>query len=608
MTTTHRDNLNQIESRQLQYLLTGDICVARLVEPAGRVPHSMSQNQASVAIKSNAMAQDDSQDADADAHPVETILGDLTNRAEIILSELEAFRQYLRSIKQEQHIEVAQFRNSVTSELSMLGRLASKVNEESTSHNARSSNLPFMETVWLHAKRSKNLVALRKRLYYNSSSKSLPEAMAQVGLDPPKPRKRDLKDSSVTVDAITDAGLKWVKVSLVTHTRLMFDLAKQGWTGTSDDEYSDYGSHDDGDSDVPLLKTTKELCEAASSLRVRTRRPQVHLLLPRVTLGQSAEVDAIVQSCQKAGAIVCCGKDASPVPELLDAFNNMVPPLKPIVSDMANIDCTILLALVSDFSHAKVSKEPWFHPALKREVEIEGDENLLPSLLYPALGNRKLVCTHEAAIRMREIVDTLGTPTEVARTRILMGDDYADDQPRLVQAMQDLSAYQVPLEWRLPVVIVDQNENDCLSKLPAEAVLAGSKMTPINQSVFLYGWAVGCTTITSNRAAVKQIENSLQQHIDLDASVFPSLWLCPTARSLVGKERRGVRKEEGKETARRLPDPLRREQQRRHGLDLLSQRAGYEVDDLRPHGYDCADVIEAKKASTKNLNIDKVET
>jgi hypothetical protein len=555
------------------------------------------------------MAQDDSQDVEGESTSVETILGDLTSRAENILSELEAFRQYLRSIKQEQHIEVAQFRNSVTSELSMLGRLASKVDEESTSHNARSSNLPFMETVWLHAKRSKNLVALRKRLYYNSSSKSFKKAMAHIALDPQRTRKRDLKDSSVTVDAITDAGLKWVKVSLVTHTRLMFDLAKQGWTGTSDDEYSDYGSdEDDGDSDIPLLKTTKELCEAASSLRVRTRKPQVYLLLPRVTLGQSAEVDAIVQSCQKAGAIVCCGKDTSPVPELQDAFDNMVPPLKPIVSDMANIDCTILLALVSDFSHAKVSKEPWFHPALKREVEIEGDENLLPSLLYPALGNRKLVCTHEAAARMREIVDTLGTPTEVARTRILMGDDDADNQPRLVQAMQELSAYDVPLDWRLPVVIVDQNENDCQSKLPSEAVLAGSKMTPINQSVFLYGWAVGCTTITSNRAAVKQIENSLQQHIDLDASVFPSIWLCPTARSLVGKERRGTRKEEGKETARRLPDPLRREQQRRHGLDLLSQRAGHEVEDLRPHGYECADVIEAKKASTKSLNIDKVGT
>ncbi|KAF1819799.1 uncharacterized protein K489DRAFT_390464 [Dissoconium aciculare CBS 342.82] len=555
------------------------------------------------------MTQNETQDAVGDGVSVETVLGDLTARAEIILSELEAFRRYLRQIKQEQHIELAQFRNSVTSELSMLGRLASKIDEESTSHNARSSNLPFMETVWLHAKRSRNLVALRKRLYYNSNGKTLSEAMAHVGLNPQKPKKRGLKDSSVTVDAITEAGLKWVKVSLVTHTRLMFDLAKQGWTGTSDDEYSDYGSDDeDGDTDIPLLKTTKELCQAATCLRVRTRKPQVHLLLPRVTMGQSAEVDAIVESCRKAGAIVCCGKDTSHIPELQDAFVNMVPPLKPIVSDIANIDCTILLALVSDFSHAKVSKEPWFHPALKREVEIEGDENLLPSLLYPALGNRKLVCTHEAAVRMREIVDTLGTPTEVARTRILMGDDNADDQPGLVKSMQELSAYDVPSEWRIPVVIVDQNENDCQSKLPAEAVLAGSKMTPINKSVFLYGWALGCTTITSNRAAVKQIENSLQQHIDLDDSVFPSLWLCPTARSLVGKERRGAKKEDGRETARRLPDPLRREQQRRHGLDLLSQRAGHEVEDLRPQGYDCADVIEAKKASTKNLNIEKVET
>ena len=267
-------------------------------------------------------------------------------------------------------------------------------------------------------------------------------------------------------------------------------------------------------------------------------------------------------------------------------------------SETLNIDCTILLALVSEFSHAKVSKEPWFHTALQRQVEIEDNENLLPSLLYPALGSHKLVCTYEAANRMREIVDTIGTPSEKARTAIMMGDDTSKTQEQLVQEVQQWSAYTVPAEWQLPIPIVDQNANDCQSNLSQQAQSAGESMTAINRSVFLYGWATGRTTITSNRSVVKQIENDLEKFENLDDSVWPSIWLCPTARSLVGKEKRGEKKE-AKSDTKRLPDPLRREHQRRNGLDILSIREGREVEDLRPNGYPCEDVIAAKLASER---------
>lgn len=541
--------------------------------------------------------------ADEHEEPIESILADLNRRAKLLLSELELFREYLRDIKQEQHIEVAHYRNTVKSELAMLERLATKLDDSSTQHIARSSNLPFLETIWNHVKRSKDVTALQKRVYFNSPNKSLSQAMHHVNLrQGTKSKKAGLKNAAVTVDAITDHGQIWVKVSLVTNMRMLFDLAKQGWTGTSDDEYSgDEGADDDDDTDVPLLKTTKDLCRAASSFRVRTRVPRVHLILPRIQPGETAEVDAILDSCRAAGAIIHCGPNEVAIPEVQEAFRGMVPDPVTTLSETLNIDCTILLALVSDFSHAKVSKEPWFHMALQRQVEIEGNENLLPSLLYPTLGNHKLVCTKEAAVRMREIVNTLGTPSETARTCILMGDDSSKSQASLVKEMQEWSAYEVPTDWQLPIKIVDQNEDDCQSRLPPAALDLSADMTPINKSVFQYGWATGQTTITSNRAVVKQIENHLERYQDLDASVFPSVWLCPTARSLVGKEKRGAKKDDNEKGAWPLPDPLRREQQRRHGLDILSIRAGHEVEDLRPQGYDCTDVIEAKNASTRNF-------
>jgi hypothetical protein len=201
---------------------------------------------------------------------------------------------------------------------------------------------------------------------------------------------------------------------------------------------------------------------------------------------------------------------------------------------------------------------------------------------------------------MREIVATIGTASEKARTEILLNGDNGKSQADLIREMQEMSAYPVPAEWNLPVEIVEQDEDDCMKSLPPAAVFAGSKMTAINKSVFMHGWATGRTTITSNRAVVKYIEGDLEKFEDLDESVWPSIWLCPTARSLVGKEKekRSAKKQDWEQPRpKTLPDPLTREQQRRNGLDVLSAREGRVVEDLRPNGYPCEEVIAAKVAA-----------
>jgi hypothetical protein len=334
-------------------------------------------------------------------------------------------------------------------------------------------------------------------------------------------------------------------------------------------------------------------------MRIKTRNPRVTLVLPRIIPGVQDEVDRVLEDCRAAGVVVWCAEDMPTAQDIKDAQSSMVPDPFSGFTDALNIDCTILLAIVSEFSHAKVSKEPWFHKALKRQVEIEDNENLLPSLLYPAMGSRKLTCTKEAAKRMREIVETIGTASEKARTAILMGDDSITPREQLIEEMQQWSAYEVPSYWQLPIRIVDQDEDGCQANLPAEAAHVIRDQTEINKSVFLHGWAAQITTITSNRTVVKQLEGELEQYIDLADGVWPKIWLCPTARSLVGREKRGVKKEERKEGVWPMPDPLRREEQRRNGLDVLSIRNGYEVEDLRPHGYaaELAEVIAAKEAS-----------
>ena len=552
-------------------------------------------------------------------------LDNLISRARVLTFELEAFRTRLRVLRQGGNVELGHFRGTMQSELQMLERLSEKPDSQATKHIARSSNLPFLETVWATVKRSSDVVALQKRMYTSCNTKLLAHGLRHVGMNESvngeaKPKsgtpgkRRDHREIAVVVDTITDGGREWTKVSLLTNQRLLFDLAKQGWdSGGSEDEFDEDGnlkgdaSDDEGDYDVPLLKTAKDLVRAARHFRVRTKIPTVHLVLPRIREGAVPEVDAVLDACRAAGAVLHCG-DASatsaPIPTIEQALPSMAQDPLAHLSEVLNIDCTILLALVSEFSHAKVSKEPWFHAALRRQVEIEGNENLLPSLLYPAMGIRKLVCTAEAAKRMREIVGTIGTPSEKARTAIILGDDTTMSQTALVAQLQEWSAYEVPAVWQLPIIIVDQNEGNCQAKLPPQAALACKGMTSINESVFLHGWATGRTTITSNRTVVRSIENALELcGEELDECVWPKIWLCPTARSLVGKEKRGVKKQEDRREASAvkayaLPDPLRREYQRKNGLDILTTREGHDVEDLRPGGYPCEDVLAAKGAAS----------
>ncbi|KAK5137229.1 hypothetical protein LTR08_000199 [Meristemomyces frigidus] len=546
---------------------------------------------------------------------VPPVLDDLIGRAKTLLSELEQLRDRLRSLRQEGNVELGHFRGTIQSELNMLQRLCSKPDDQQTNHVARSSNLPFLEHVWSTAKKSNHVVALQKRIYMSSSVKLLSQGMRQVAVDETpsdgngaQAKRKGAKEGGVIVDAITDGGRTWTKVSLVTGSRLLFDLAKQGWdSGCSEDEDEGvaFAADDrDDDRDVPLLKTAKELTSAAKTFRVRSKQPRVHMVLPRLRRGETSEIDDILDNCEAAGVTLHCGDDFAPAPDIQDASRTMAPDPIEKFSEVLNIDCTILLAIVSEFSHAKVSKEPWFHAALRRQVEIEDNENLLPSLLYPAMGSHALVCTAEAVKRMREIVDTIGTPSEKARTAIILGDDAAKSRVELVQEMQEWSAYPVPVDWQLPIQVVEQNENECQSRLAPQAVAAGGAMTDINRSVFLYGWATGRTTLTSNRTVLKALEAELDKCRDLDEDVWPLTWLCPTARSLVGKEKRGAKRQADKGTdanggAWPLPDPLRREAQRRNGLDVLSRREGYEVEDLRPNGYPCEDVLAAKNASLR---------
>jgi len=208
-------------------------------------------------------------------------------------------------------------------------------------------------------------------------------------------------------------------------------------------------------------------------------------------------------------------------------------------SSTLNVDCTILLALVSDLSHSRVQVEDWHHRAILRQIEMENESQLLPNSLWPAMRSRTLVCVGEAAKRMHEIVDLIGTQSEKQRRDCLMEVESTTHwtKEQRVRGFQELSAYDIPLEWNIPIRVVETDITLMQMQLPPVAEKVSKLLTPINQSVFLHGWATGRTTISSNRTVAKEIEGMIEAHRLADDDVGPDIWLCPTSRSLVGKEK-----------------------------------------------------------------------
>lgn len=516
------------------------------------------------------------------------ISADLHQKCITLLAELDEFQSLLkRTLHNPQLVEIRQFRSNVNSELKMVQKLEQRMQssvqaagagdtqdggpelEKRLKHAMRSSNLPFYQAVWNVAKGScEGLVALGKRFYWDSEARMAEfkkktakgkEGVAGGGEKKPSKDKR----KSVFVDILASDGEEWVKVSTISESRLLFEMAKKGWERDSEDEYlsdeggdgsgkrtvlrnsdvKDNGSDSDDDDELELIKLARDLRKAANATRVRYRHPRLRVVLPKIVEGNVPEIDDILKEMRSYGVQVQCQEtlvDATgaDVRRLLpQPFKNFTPTL--------NVDCTLLLAMVSDLSHVKdIPPSPSYHRAINRQIEVENEQPLLPAELWPAMSSHELVCTIEAATRMREIVNTIGTDTEQTRTKIMMGDAPYDglDRQILIQKFGDLSDYQVPANWKIPIRVVDaQPEIDAAvaqGKLPSMAEEIAKGLSDINLSVFMYGWVTGMTTISSNRTIDKQIETTIEKHRQGDDDLQgPMVWICDTARSLVGKDK-----------------------------------------------------------------------
>lgn len=450
-------------------------------------------------------------------------------------------------------------------------------------HSLRSSNFPFYAMVWKVARTAcTGLVGFSKKFYWLEPKKKRLgmeddrdlierefhklnlmnchiKEQGDQNIEPEEEAEPVMLKRNVLVDIVADHGDEWVKVSTITPTRLLFELAKQGWELDSEDEGDEeeyrLQNYDSDDDDViELVKLAADMKKAAAQTRVRYKHPRIRFVIPKVVEGKVPQIDRIIREIRKAGVTVECGTIPEdlptndtlqePTPEALKAmFQSLIPSPYPHRTPTLNVDCTLLLALVSDLSHIRnIAHSPSHHRAITRQIELEAEKPLVPSELWPAMGDKELVCTEEAAQRMREIVDTIGTPTERLRTQLLMGEtDEVMNREPLISQFQTVSDHHVPLDWRIPIRVINArdeiNQGFEQRRLPDVARKVASQLSEINRSVFLYGWASGLMTLSSNRTVAKQIESLIEERRgDDDELSGPAVWICDTARSLVGKE------------------------------------------------------------------------
>ncbi|KAG9230072.1 hypothetical protein BJ875DRAFT_473224 [Amylocarpus encephaloides] len=467
------------------------------------------------------------------------LASEMQERCRTLLSELEEFSQYLKAQRKENTVELRTFRNGLQSEMKLIDKLAKKdTPNETTVHSLRSSNFLFYASVWSTAKACNGLTALSRRFYWDPNQ-AMPNINGEISTRGTKHRTW-----SAVADVVCQNGLEWVKVSSNTEKRIIWDLAKAGWVGDSESE--DF-EDDDYDDPQGILRQVESLVKAAKATRVRYRHPSIRLVLPRISRTPKAkEVDMVIQKIRNLGVTVQTAEDMAEELPLSDRLHKLVADRIETFSEVLNIDCTVLLAFASDLSHGRVEPEDWHNKMIQRQRKMEAEEQLLPCSLWPACKNKKMVCTREAAVRMQEIVNTIGTINEKERTDLLMNlnTDARLTTAQRLEEFQKLSDYTIPPDWQLPIEVIDVSVPGMLKQLPPVAEKIAESLSEINRSVTLYGWQSGQTTISSNRAVAKEVESMIEESRESD-EIGPDIWLCSTTRSLVGKEkeRRGGVKE-----------------------------------------------------------------
>ncbi|EWC48198.1 hypothetical protein DRE_02302 [Drechslerella stenobrocha 248] len=458
--------------------------------------------------------------------------------------------------------------------------------------------------------------------------------------------KKSRRKTPVQVDIIAQSGLEWIKVASISPKRLETEFAKARWEAEAflNDDDGDGGDNDSDtertvdefqrDSDAfALVRSARTMVQAAQQTRVQYLHPEITIVLPNISYDPhdpaTSDPRSLVTAILATGARVqtanglllhsptpppdhatytpsCISTDSTLASRLHGLSVNPPPPPSTttyihdvlhrlsasadptsLITPNVILDCTILLALVSDLSHDLVVEQPVFHRHILQQVRAEREEPILPHWVYPALAGRRLACTFDAYKRFREIVEIVGSEREKARAAILValpGRDWkhpssssssssstsppclpsqspssarrpqtsaeaiaaveappADDAdtPTRLATLQGLSRHPVPATLRLPIAVIDSLEAELTAGNPVAARI-GPELSSVNRSSLFTAWQLGWTIVTTNGTVVKRLHWLVEENRMCDADAGPKVHFLAVACSLVGKMKKGT--------------------------------------------------------------------
>ncbi|ORY63926.1 uncharacterized protein BCR38DRAFT_433475 [Pseudomassariella vexata] len=497
---------------------------------------------------------------------------ELRRQGEELRSKIHAFADHYRRVVDDISpygadmvgLMIGPLRTLLENEIQRLEGVIKKSEKETPTRQTFSgSNLPFIEALWNRAEQCENIVAFRKWVSVGLIKEK--ELLAPGIHIVPSPGDSSRKAQKTIVDIIADDGQTWVKVYTTTSKRLLWDMTKLGWAIGIDEEESDEDESGAGDFDeLPIFKCAKDLADAASVHRIRGKHPVVHLVLTRINEGEVKDIDRVLQGIRNLGVNVSCcggGSNTPPVPLSSETMQRMAPSPFSKFTNVLNIDTSVLIALISDFCHTHVLSKPHFHRMQRDHLANEEKWHMLPCWIYPAIKDHEMVCTKEAVDTCELIVNTLGTETEKARMKLVLSDDPNVSREKIIKEYREMSIYDVPEGFQLPLRVVDGKTAEWQAHLPEEVKQVLEEINNPTKSVFAYGWAEQLTTLTSNGVAISKLTQTLEYLGEGFSDAWPLMWLFPFSRALVGTPKPG-----------RETEPVTVAEERQSGEKTISSR------------------------------------
>lgn len=344
-------------------------------------------------------------------------------------------------------------------------------------------------------------------------------------------RNKDGEDM-VHVHAAVEGGAEWLKLFTMTEKRLLLEMADAGWDwGAEDDETVDEQDEAELIQHLETLRTAKHLVTAARNAWHKYKHPRVSFIFTRIREGHDIEIDKLLQTLRRlAGDDITVNlhfADSELVlnqpPITFDTTIHNMCSQPDYITDTVLLDTSVLISLASDITHTAIQHHEWRSSDARAQVTAEQDGRHFFKIVYPRICGRKLICTKEAVRQFLKIIDTIGSPDEVARASQLLEGCRED--------FQKLSIHPVPDNLLLPVEVIRKDDptpsaESLVTKgiLPPVAIEVGRHLQD-DQVTHLYGWTMGLTVVTGNRiltnTIVRVVEESLLRDYEEGPRIYP---------------------------------------------------------------------------------------